>query len=161
MPNYNPYYNANFYMQDLQSIRDRIDSQMRQMQQNQYQMQQPVPQVTQNFQLASNPNNNELESKYAENIDQVKNTFVVKTGLFINKDFTKLWVKDVTGKIKIYSIEEVIELDEKDKKILELQKELNELKGEILDANTIDSSKLSKTTTSKKSSGISSSKSND
>ena len=161
MPNYNPYYNANFYMQDLQSMRDRIDSQMRQMQQNQYQMQQPVPQVTQNFQLASNPNNNELESKYAENIDQVKNTFVVKTGLFVNKDFTKLWVKDVTGKIKIYSIEEVIELDEKDKKILELQKELNELKGEILDANTIDSSKLSKTTTSKKSSGISSSKSND
>ena len=68
MPNYNPYYNANFYMQDLQSMRDRIDSQMRQMQQNQYQMQQPVPQVTQNFQLASNPNNNELESKYAENM---------------------------------------------------------------------------------------------
>jgi hypothetical protein len=162
---YNPY--SNFYMQDLQSMKDRIDSQMRQIQQNQYQLQQQVPQVTQNFQLAPNPSNNELESKYANTIDEVKNTFVVKTGLFVNKDFTKLWVKDVSGKIKTYNLEEYVELDEKDKKILDqsntiliLQKQLEELKGVI--SNDADAStELSKTTSNKKSSRVSNSKSND
>lgn len=44
------YNNANFYMQDLQNMRDRIDRQMAQMQTAQ--AQQPVP-ITQNFQLAT------------------------------------------------------------------------------------------------------------
>jgi hypothetical protein len=163
---YNPY--NNFYMQDLQNMRDRIDSQMRQIQQNQYQMQQQVPQVTQNFQLAPNPSNNELEGKYANSIDEVKNTFVVKTGLFVNKDFTKLWVKDVSGKITTYNLEEYVELDEKDKKILDqnntiliLQKQLEELKGAISNDDASDSTELSKTTTNKKPSRVSNSKSND
>jgi len=155
-------------MQDLQNMRDRIDSQMRQIQQNQYQMQQQVPQVTQNFQLAPNPSNNELEGKYANSIDEVKNTFVVKTGLFVNKDFTKLWVKDVSGKITTYNLEEYVELDEKDKKILDqnntiliLQKQLEELKGAISNDDASDSTELSKTTTNKKPSRVSNSKSND
>ena len=160
MASYTPF-NNNFYMQELQSMRDRIDNQMRQYQQNQY-MQQPVQQpITQNFQLAANPTNNELESKYAESIDEVRNTFVVKTGLFINKNFTTLWIKDVTGKIKTYNIEEVIELDEKDKKILMLEKQLNELRGEISNANTSDSTELSSTIASKKSARVSNGKSND
>jgi hypothetical protein len=148
-------------MQDLQNMRDRIDKQIHQLQQNQYMQPQIQPPITQNFQLAPNPTNNELESKYAESIEEVKNTFVVKTGLFINKDFTTLWVKDVTGKIKTYNLEEVVELDEKDKKIIALQKELEELKGVVINANASDSEQLSTTTTNKKSSRVSSSKSND
>ena len=108
-----PYYQNNqFYMQDLQNMKDRIDRQMQQVQQmnqNQIQNQQPVP-ITQNFQLAPNPNNNELESKYVNNIDEVKNTFVMKTGVFINKDFTSLWIKDVTGNIRTFRTEEIIEM---------------------------------------------------
>lgn len=76
-----PYYpNNQLYMQnmqELQNMREKIDRQMQQMQQlnqNQMQQQQPVP-ITQNFQLAPNPTNNELESKYANNIDEVRNTF--------------------------------------------------------------------------------------
>ena len=47
-PMYNP---GNFYLQDLQNRREMLDNQIKQyQQQNQYQMQQPVPQVTQNFQ---------------------------------------------------------------------------------------------------------------
>jgi len=131
-----PMYNNNqFYMQDLQNMRDRIDSQMRQLQQNQYQ--QPVQQpITQNFQLAPNPTNNELESKYADNIEQVRNTFVIKTGVFVNKDFSTLWVKDVTGKIKTYRTEEVIEMDEKDKEIYNLKKQIEEMKGMIRSEHT-------------------------
>ena len=130
-----PYYpNNQFYMQnmqDLQNMREKIDRQMQQVQQmNQNQMQQqPVPNVTQNFQLAPNPTNNELESKYVNNIDEVKNTFVMKTGVFLNKDFTSLWIKDVTGNIRTFKTEEIIELDPKDKEILMLKKQIEDMKG--------------------------------
>ena len=143
-----PYYpNNQIYMQnmqDLQNMREKIDNQMRQMQQlNQNQMQQqPVPNVTQNFQLAPNPNNNELESKYVNNIDEVKNTFVMKTGVFVNKDFTSLWVKDVTGNIKTYRLEEIIELDPKDKEILMLKKQIEDMKGMMSNAVEYDNTDI-------------------
>ena len=123
-----PFYGNNQYiMQDLQNMRDRIDNQMRQVQQ---QGQQQVPQVTQNFQLAPSVNS-EIEGRYANNIDEVKSTFVIKTGIFVNKDFTTLWVKDVTGKIRTFNTEEVVEMDEKDREILLLKKEIEEMKGMI------------------------------
>ena len=140
-----PYYpNSQFYMQDLQNMREKIDRQMQQVQQmNQNQMQQPVQQpITQNFQLAPNPTNNELESKYANNIDEVKNTFVMKTGVFLNKDFTSLWIKDVTGNIKTYRLEEVIELDPKDKEILMLKKQIEDMKGMMSNAVEYDNTDI-------------------
>lgn len=128
-----PYYNNNqFYMQDLQNMREKIDRQMQQMQQLNQQQQQPIPQVTQNFQLAPNPSNNELESKYVNNIDEVKNTFVMKTGVFINKDFTTLWIKNTNGDIKTYTLEEVIETDPRDAEILMLKRQIEEMKGDKL-----------------------------
>ncbi len=124
--------NSQYYMQNLQDMRDRIDNQMKQYQQSQMQQQQPqMPQVTQNFQLAPNPTNNELESKYANNIEEVKNTFVMKTGIFVNKDFSTLWIKDVSGNIRTFKTEEIIEMDEKDKEIYMLKKEIEEMKGMI------------------------------
>ena len=131
--NYPMYSNSQFYAQELQNMRDRIDNQLRQFQQNQVQQQQ-VPQVTQNFQLAPNPTNNELESKYANSIDEVKNTFVMKTGVFVNKDFSILWVKDVTGNIRTFKTNEVVEMDERDKEILSLKKQIQEMKGMITNA---------------------------
>lgn len=131
---YNYYPNNQFYIQDLQAMRDRIDTQMRQLQQ---QNQQPVQQpITQNFQIAPQNNNTELESKYADSFDEVKNTFVMKTGVFVNKDFSTLWIKDVAGNIRTFATEEVIEMDEKDKEIQELKKQVNELKGEIENAKS-------------------------
>lgn len=132
-----PYYaNSQYYMQnmqDLQNMREKIDRQMQQMQQlnqNQMQQQQPVP-ITQNFQLAPNPTNNELESKYANNIDEVRNTFVMKTGVFVNKDFTSMWVKTTDGNIKTYELNEVIQQDPKDIEINNLKKELQRMKEMI------------------------------
>ena len=131
--NNNPMYMQN--LQSLQDMRDRIDSQMKQMQQ-QNQMPQPVAQpITQNFQIAPAQTNNELESKYADNIETVKNTFVMKTGIFLNKDFSTLWVKDVTGNIRTFRTEEVIEMDEKDKEIYMLKRQLEEMKGMMSNAN--------------------------
>ena len=160
MPSFNPY--NNFYMQDLQNMKDRIDRTMQQYQQNQMQNQQPMQPITQNFQIAPTQPNTELESKYANNIDEVKNTFVMKTGIFAKKDFSTIWVKDVTGNIKTYNTEEVVELDEKDKQILEqkkritsLQDEINELKGVIYSATQHNNSIIDESTTTKKSTRVS------
>lgn len=132
---YNYYPNNQFYMQDLQNMKDKIDNQMRQLQ-NQQPIQQP--QIHQNFQLAPQNNNNELESKYADNFDEVKNTFVMKTGIFTKRDFSTIWIKDVSGNIRTFKTEEVVELDEKDREILDLQRQLNELRGEIENAKSVN-----------------------
>lgn len=129
--------NAQFYMQDLQSMKDRIDAQMKQIQQQQ-QPQQQIPQINQNFQLAPQPNNNEIQCKYVDNIEDVKNTFVMKIGIFVNKDFTNLWVKNVNGDIRTFKTEEIIEMDNRDKEIYELRKQVEEMKGMINNANKSD-----------------------
>ena len=133
-----PYYpNNQIYMQnmqDLQNMREKIDRQMQQMQQlnqNQMQQQPQIPQVNQTFQLAPNPVNNELESKYANNIDEVKNTFVMKTGVFLNKDFTSMWVKTTDGNIKTYELNEVIQQDPKDVEINNLKQEIQRMREMI------------------------------
>ena len=144
MYNYNPYqqynYTNNNYMNELQQMKEKIDRQMQQAQQQQQQiqqMQQPaIPQINQSFQLAPQTNNNnELEGRYAENIDEVKNTFVMKTGIFATKDYSIIWIKDVSGNIKTYKTEEVLEVDEKDVQIQELKKQLDEMKNMIKEKN--------------------------
>ena len=142
MYNYNPYnsqfnqqynsYAQNNYLNELQQMRERLDKQIQQAQQPQQQIQPQtqVPQIHQNFQLAPQQNNNsELESRYAENIDEVKNTFVMKTAIFVSKDFSTMYVKDVSGNIRTFKTEEVFEIDEKDIQIQNLQRELEEMKS--------------------------------
>ena len=148
---YPVYGNPNqFYLQDLQNMRDKIDNQMRQLNQNAMQPNNP-PAINQTFQLAPNQTNQDLEAKYATNIDEVKNTLVMKTGIFTNKDFSTIWIKDITGNIRTFSTQEVIELDEKDKKILELEKQIENMKGMMLNAKS-DNVDVNESTTSKKSS---------
>ena len=133
-----PYYQNNQYymqnMQDLQNMKERIDKQMQQMQQfnqNQMQQQPQIPQVNQTFQLAPNPTNNELESKYANNIDEVKGIFVMKTGVFLNKGLTTLWIKSTNGDIRTFELNEIIEADPKDVEIQNLRNEIERMKGMI------------------------------
>ena len=133
-----------FYMQDLQNMRDKIDRQMQQVQQmqqmQQSQMQQstqPNVPITQNFQIAPTQNNSDLESKYVENIDEVKSTFVMKTGIFLTKDLKTIWIKDVTGNIRTFETNEVIELDEKDVEINNLKIELENMKDLIIQQNQL------------------------
>lgn len=138
---YSYYQNNQLYMQDLQNMKDRIDRQMQQLQQNQ-QQQMPQQPITQNFQLAPNPTNNDLDAKYADNVTEVKNTFVMKTGIFLNKDFSTMWVKDVTGNIRTFNTQEVIEMDEKDKEILALRKEIENMKGMMANATQYDNTNI-------------------
>lgn len=157
--NYPMYNNSQYYVQNLQDMRDKIDNQIRNYQQNQNQ--QPMPQptnLTQNFQLAPNPINNELESKYVNNIDDVKNTFVMKTGVFVDKDFSTLWVKDVSGNVRTFRTEEIIEMDDKDKEIIELKRQINEMKGMLANANEYTNTNVDDTITEAKSSRVSNGK---
>lgn len=123
-----PMYNNNsqFYMNDLQAMKDRIDRQMQQIQQQQQQMQQPqqVPQINQSFQLAPTQSPSDFDGKYANNIDEVKNTLTLKNTFFVNKDMSILWFKNVGGDIKTYALSEIVELDPKDKEIAELKQQL-------------------------------------
>lgn len=146
-----PMYSNQFQLQELQNMRDRIDSQLRSLQQNQVQ---PQP-ITQNFQLAPNPTNNELESKYANNINEVRNTFVSKTGIFVNKDYSTMWVKDTNGNIRTFNTVEVVEMDEKDKEIFNLKKQIEEMKGMIKYESS--NNNVNEQVTNKKSSKLSSS----
>jgi hypothetical protein len=134
--NYQNWYgnNGQYYMQNLQDMRDRIDNQMKQYQQNQMQMQQPqIPQINQNFQITpTTNNNNEIQAKYVNNIDDVKNTFVMTTGLFVNKEMNTLWFKNVNGDIRTFNLQEIIEQDEKDIEIQRLRNEIENMKGMIM-----------------------------
>jgi len=154
-PIYNP---NNMYMQDLQQMRDRIDQQMRQAQQ-QFQQMPQTPQINQTFQLAPNQNLNDLDGKYANNIDEVKNTLTLKNTLFVDKEMKNLWFKGADGNIKTYTLSEVIELDEKDKQIILLQRQIEEMKGMILNAKQSDNDNVVQPVTNAKSSNVSTTKS--
>lgn len=131
-------YNNQYYMQDLQNIRDRIDQQMRQIQQPiPNQMQQPTAPITQNFQLAPNSSNKaDLDGFFAKDVEDVKSKLVFNDSLFVDKDFKFLWRKDVYGNIKTFTLAEVVELDEKDKQIMELQKQIEEMKEMVLNGKS-------------------------
>ena len=140
---YPMYGNNQFYMNDLQAMRDRIDKQMQQMQQQNYQMQQPGA-ITQNFQLAPTPNNSEVDAKYAENIDEVKNTLALKNTLFVNKDMNMLWLKNAGGDIKKYSLIEIVELDPKDKEIAELKQQIASMQNMMMNNSLQENKKNNK-----------------
>ena len=125
-----PAYNNQFYMQDLQNTRDRIDRQLQQMQQQG--PQQPAP-ITQNFQIAPTQGVNGI--KYANSKDEVARELVFGDTIFVNKDYTTMWLKNARGETKEYGLVEVIELDPKDAEIENLKAQIEELKkgGEYKD----------------------------
>lgn len=133
------YYNSGMYMPSV----DRINKQIEDLQNLKSQMQNPMqmpnsatPAINQTFQLANTNSMNDFDGKYANNIDEVKNTLALKNMLFVNKEMNILWLKDVTGNIKSYTLTEIVELDEKDKKIMELEKQIESMKGMILNAKS-------------------------
>lgn len=135
---FNPY-NQNLYLQDLQAMRDRIDRTMQSYQQIQPQQ---AP-ITQNFQITPQTQNpNELQSAYVNSIDEVKNIFMTKNGVFVNKDLTSAWFKDTEGKVRTFSLIEVIEKDEKDVEIEKLKNEINQMRTLLLQKdNTVEGPK--------------------
>lgn len=147
---YNPY-NNQMYMQDLQGLRDRIDRQMQMANQNQPQ----ATPITQNFQLAPNQNNG---IKYVNSIEDVRKELVFADTLFVNKEYTQLWVKNASGEVKTYELKEIIEKDPKDLKIAKLEAKIDMLIKEKENEQYVNEN-ANGTTSSKKSTNGKSNKS--
>ena len=144
----NPYMN---YQQNFnqQSMNDRIDNQIAQLQQMKEQMknQQPTS-INQTFQLAPT---HQGGMRFANTIDDVGKEVVYADTPFFSKDMSVVWIKNNKGDIKTYELKEIVPLDSKDMQIQYLQSQIEELKGMIKnDANvTNDASKQNATDTSK------------
>lgn len=117
----NPYYNP-------QASLDRINNQIAELekmkQQIPQQLQQPTN-LTQNFQIAPQT---QTGIRYANSIDEVKKEMIISDTPFFSKDMSVLWVKNIKGEIKAYTLAEIVEKDEKDLQIEFLQAQIEELK---------------------------------
>lgn len=121
------------YEQNLRNIIEQASGQLQQLQNTQPMQQSPI---TQNFQITpQNSNPSELQSAYVNNIDEVKNIFMTRNGIFVNKDLSTLWFKNTEGNIKTFSLIEIIEKDEKDKEIDSLRKQLDEMRTLLFQKN--------------------------
>ena len=141
------------YEQSLKNIINQANGQLQQLQ-NQPQMPMQQPQIHQNFQLAPNLNTNELESKYVNSIDEVKGIFVMKTGVFLDKDLNNLWIKNTNGDIRTFELNEIIRTDPKDEEINNLRQELQRMKEMIANESNVNNSDYDGANEGKKSARI-------
>ena len=141
-----PYFSQQAYQQDLINMRDRLDKQIQQAQMTP--QHQPTA-INQTFQLS--PTQNSSGIKFAKDIDEVKKELVFTDTLFVNKEYTLLWYKNALGEVKTYELKEIIELDEKDRRIAELEAKLEALEKETNNERTANNSNANEPVTNKKS----------
>ena len=115
------YYNPNQNMiNQLMRQKDNIDNLL-----NQYnQPQQPIQNII------NTGSNTEFEARILNENEDVANIYINKRTMFLDKKNKKLMIKEVDGKIS-EEYEIVIPLDEKDRKILELENRIKEMEGKI------------------------------
>lgn len=116
---------------------DRINDQIKQLENIRSQMQQPMQptNLTQNFQLA--PNKETM--KFVNSIEDVQKETIYTTTPFFSRDMSILWVKNDSGDIKSYELKEIIKKDEKDLQIEFLKAQIEDLKkGMIVNAKPND-----------------------
>ena len=142
--NNNPYarpfmypYQANINQQNMY---DQIDNQINQlnamkeqMKNNSNQGQQHPPAINQTFQLAPNSNGG---IRYANSIEDVNKETVFVDTPFFSKDLSVMWIKNHSGDIKAYELNEIVQKDEKDLQIDLLMAKINELEGMIKNEST-------------------------
>lgn len=128
----NPYMN-NYTNYNQQSMNERIDNQIAQLNQMKEQMknnQQPIPtNLTQNFQLAPT---HQGGMRYANSLDEVNREMVYIDTPFFSKDMSVVWVKNNKNEVKSYELKEILPMDSKDMQIQYLQSQIEELKGMIM-----------------------------
>lgn len=129
----NPYMLNQNYNQ--QSMNERIDNQIAQLQQMKEQMkhQQPTS-INQTFQLA--PQQSGI--RYANSLDDVNKEMVYVDTPFFSKDMSVVWIKNSKNEIKAYELNEIVPKDEKDIKIDFLLAQIEELKkGMVKDVSNV------------------------
>lgn len=110
---------------------DRINNQIAELEKMRSQIQQPInppTSLTQNFQIA--PTNRDA-IKYASSIEEVQKDMVIGDTPYFSKDMSIVWVKNTSGLIKTYELNEIVPKDEKDLQIEFLMGQIEELKEKI------------------------------
>lgn len=122
----NPYLQNYSNTFNQQSMNERIDNQIAQLQQMKEQIknQQHQPAINQTFQLAPTGANT---IKYANTIDEVNREVVYGDTPFFSKDMKVVWIKNAKGEIKSYELVQIISKDDKDLQIEYLQTQIEEL----------------------------------
>lgn len=116
----NPYYNS------AQSSMDRIDGQIRDLENMRNQLQRTVgqqPSINQTFQLTPNGSGVRLVGS----IEDVNRELVFADSVFISRDFSSMWIKNTKGEVRHFEIKETVEKDEKDLIIDELKARIDKL----------------------------------
>ena len=112
----------------LNNIDRQIETQkgrLNELEQMKNQLMQPQqPAINQTFQLA----NNQSGIRLVDNIDEVSKEQIFSDTPFFSKDMSVVWIKNIKGEIKAYSLEEIIQKDEKDIQIEYLMSELEKYK---------------------------------
>lgn len=124
----NPYMN---YQQNFnsQSMNERIDNQIAQLQQMKEQMKNNTqPAINQTIQLSPTSNNT---IKYVDDVNEVSKELVFGDTPFFSKDMSIVWIKNSKGDIKTYELKEIVPMDERDLLIQNLQMQVNELRKEV------------------------------
>ena len=144
----NPYMN---YQQGFnqQSMNERIDNQIAQLQQMKDQMknnqQQPIPtNLTQNFQLAPT---HQGGIRYANSLDDVNREMVYIDTPFFSKDMSVVWIKNNKNEVKSYELKEILPMDSKDMQIQYLQSQIEELKGMMKNVSNVTNVDTKQSTT--------------
>lgn len=120
----NPYMLNQSYNQ--QSMNERIDNQIAQLQQMKEQMKHNTqPAINQTFQLAPQQSG----MKFANSLDDVNKEMVYVDTPFFSKDMSIVWIKNNKNEIKTYELNEIVPKDAKDMQIEYLQAQIEELKG--------------------------------
>lgn len=131
---YNNAYMAGF---TPQMTRERIENQIAELEKMKAQIPQnnQTPAINQTFQLAPNNHNT---MKMVNSIEDVNKEVVYGDTPFFSKDLSVMWLKNAKGEIKSYELNEIVQKDDKDLMIESLQLQLNEMKGMIEDAKSIN-----------------------
>ena len=125
IPNYNLQSNNQNVM--LNSIDKQIETQegrLNELKQMRSQIMQPQPSINQTFQLTPS----QVGIKMVDNISDVEKEQIFNDTPFFSKDMSILWVKNIKGEIKAYSLEEIVKQDERDIEIEYLKNELEKYK---------------------------------
>ena len=120
-----------------QATRERIDTQIAQLQQMKEQLAQAsipnqTPSINQTFQLA--PTHGGM--KYVNSLDDVQKEIVYADTPYFSNDLSVLWVKNAKGNIKTFELKEIVQKDDKDMIIESLQMQINEMKEMINNAKS-------------------------
>lgn len=115
------FYNPNQPMiNQLMRQKDNIENMLNQYNQPQAPVQNIINTVT----------GTEFEARIVNEDEQVENIYINKRTMFLDKKNKKVLIKELDGKIS-EEYEIVIPLDEKDRKIMELEKRLKEMEEKI------------------------------